>query len=274
MIGEAIVAIGLLLPILFIAGIGVMSGVRVIQQYEAGVHFRLGRVIGVREPGVTWIVPMGVDRIVKVTTQIVTLPIPSQKIITRDNVSIDVAAVAYYRVTDPVKAVVSIQDLVSAVGQIAQTTVRNTIGQFSLDQILSETVIINKKLKEIIDVQTEMWGAVVSLVELKDITLPESMQRAMAKEAEAEREKRAKIIAAEGEFLAAERLGASCRRDGGSPDRASAAQSADPHRDLGGKKFHHHFPQPVFHCASRHQALRGGRDCWRHGQALTGLTSV
>src|SRR4051812_35740267 len=149
MLGEAIVVIGLLLPVLFVGGLALMSGVRVIQQYEAGVHFRLGRVIGVREPGLTWIVPMGVDRIVKVTTQIVTLPIPSQKIITRDNVSIDVAAVAYYRVTDPIKAVVSIQDLVAAVGQIAQTTVRNTIGQFSLDQILSETVIINKKLKEI-----------------------------------------------------------------------------------------------------------------------------
>jgi regulator of protease activity HflC (stomatin/prohibitin superfamily) len=207
MIGEAIIAVGLILPLLFIVGVVLVSGVRVVQQYEAGVHFRLGRVIGMREPGITWIIPMGVDRLVKVNTQIVTLPIPSQKIITRDNVSIDVAAVAYYRVTDPIKSVVSIQDLISAVGQIAQTTVRNTIGQFMLDQVLSETEIINKKLKEIIDVQTEVWGAVVTLVELKDITLPESMQRAMAKEAEAEREKRAKIIAAEGEYLAAERLG-------------------------------------------------------------------
>ena len=207
MIGEAIVAIGLILPLLFIVGLALMSGVRVVQQYELGVHFRLGRVIGMRQPGLTWVIPMGIDRLIKVNTQIVTLPIPSQKIITRDNVSIDVAAVAYYRVTDAMKSVVSIQDRISAVGQIAQTTVRNTIGQFMLDQVLSETVIINAKLKEIIDVQTEVWGAVVTLVELKDITLPESMQRAMAKEAEAEREKRAKIIAAEGEFLAAERLG-------------------------------------------------------------------
>src|SRR5882724_9107133 len=204
---EAIVAVGLILPLLFVVGLALASGVRVVQQYELGVHFRLGRVIGMREPGLTWVIPMGIDRLVKVTTQIVTLPIASQKIITRDNVSIDVAAVAYYRVTDPVKSIVSIQDLISAVGQIAQTTVRNTIGQFMLDQVLSETVVINAKLKELIDVQTEVWGAVVTLVELKDITLPESMQRAMAKEAEAEREKRAKIIAAEGEFLAAERLG-------------------------------------------------------------------
>jgi regulator of protease activity HflC (stomatin/prohibitin superfamily) len=207
MIGEALVALGVLLPMIGVMVLVFASGLRVVQQYEAGVHFRLGRIIATREPGLSWIVPLGFDRLVKVTTQIVTLPIPSQKIITRDNVSIDVAAVAYYRVTDPVKSIVSIQDLVSAVGQIAQTTVRNTIGQFSLDQVLSETETINRRLKEIIDVQTELWGAVVTLVELKDITLPESMQRAMAKEAEAEREKRAKIIAAEGEFLAAERLG-------------------------------------------------------------------
>jgi len=207
MIGDAIVATALMLPLVFIVTIVVASGLRVVQQYQVGVHFRLGRVIGMKEPGLTWILPLGIDRLVKVTTQIVTLPIASQKIITRDNVSIDVAAVAYYRVTDAVKSVVQIQDLVAAVGQIAQTTVRNTIGQFSLDHVLTETDTINKKIKEIIDVQTEVWGAVVSLVELKDITLPEGMQRAMAKEAEAEREKRAKIIAAEGEFLAAERLG-------------------------------------------------------------------
>lgn len=179
---------------------------RVVQQYEVGVLFRLGRVIGTRQPGLTWVFPI-VDQLRKVNTQIITLPIPSQKIITRDNVSIDVAAVAYYRVTDPVKSVVAIQNLLSAVGQIAQTTVRNTIGGFTLDHVLSETETINKKLIASIDVQTEPWGAVVSLVELKDITLPDSMQRAMAKEAEAEREKRAKVIAAEGEYLAAERLG-------------------------------------------------------------------
>jgi len=179
---------------------------RVVQQYEVGVLFRLGRVIGTRNPGLTWVIPV-IDHLRKVSTQIITLPIPSQKIITRDNVSIDVAAVAYYRVTDPVKSVVAIQNLLSAVGQIAQTSVRNTIGGFTLDHVLSDTETINKRLIQSIDVQTEPWGAVVSLVELKDITLPDTMQRAMAKEAEAEREKRAKIIAAEGEYLAAERLG-------------------------------------------------------------------
>jgi regulator of protease activity HflC (stomatin/prohibitin superfamily) len=204
---ETVVALGLLFPLVFVVAVAAISGLRVVQQYEVGVLFRLGKVIGTKDPGLTWIIPFGVDHLVKVTTQIVTLPIPSQKIITRDNVSIDVAAVAYYYVTDPVKAVVKIQDLVSAVGQIAQTTVRNTIGQFPLDRVLSDTDTINRKIKEIIDVQTEVWGAIVTVVELKDITLPEGMQRAMAKEAEAEREKRAKVIAAEGEFLAAERLG-------------------------------------------------------------------
>lgn len=195
-----------LLPLFALVVLLGMRGFRTVQQYQVGVLFRFGRVIGTRDPGLTWVIP-GVDQLRKVTTQIVTLPIPSQKIITRDNVSIDVAAVAYFRVTDPIKSLVAIQDLVSAVGQIAQTTVRNTIGQFTLDHVLSDMVTINSRLKESIDVQTEVWGAVVTLVELKDITLPDSMQRAMAKEAEAEREKRAKVIAAEGEFLAAERLG-------------------------------------------------------------------
>lgn len=194
---------GLVFVVLFAI---VVSGIRVVQQYERGVLFRLGKVVGISDPGLRWIIPLGIDRMVKVNTRIITLPIPSQKIITRDNVSVDVAAVAYYRVVDPIKAVVEIMDLRSAVGEIAQTTVRNTIGQFTLDHVLSETEKINDRVKEIIDRQTEIWGAVVTLVELKDITLPEGMQRAMAREAEAEREKRAKIIAADGEFLAAERL--------------------------------------------------------------------
>lgn len=184
-----------------------LSGFRVVRQYERGVLFRLGRVMGVREPGLNWVIPLGVDHLRLVTTRIVTMPIPSQKIITKDNVSIDIAAVAYFRVVDPVKSVVEIENLHHAVAELSQTTVRNTIGQFNLDQVLSETDRINERLKQIIDVQTEIWGAVVTLVELKDITLPAGMQRAMAREAEAEREKRAKIIAAEGEFLAAERLG-------------------------------------------------------------------
>ncbi|HEY4002141.1 MAG TPA: slipin family protein [Candidatus Xenobia bacterium] len=192
-------------PIFLVVGFFLLSGLRVVQQYQKGVHFRLGKVIFIHEPGMTWIIPI-LDRMVTVNMRIQTLPIPTQKIITKDNVSIDIAAVAYYRVTDALKALIEIEDLASAIGEIAQTTVRNTMGQFMLDQVLAATENINEKLKEIIDERTEVWGAVVSLVELKDITLPESMQRAMAKEAEAEREKRAKIIAAEGEYQAAERL--------------------------------------------------------------------
>jgi regulator of protease activity HflC (stomatin/prohibitin superfamily) len=142
-----------------------------------------------------------------VNLRIITMPVQSQKIITRDNVSIDVAAVAYYKVSDPIKSLVEIDNVISAINQIAQTTVRNVVGQSTLDSVLSETEAINEKIKAILDNTTEQWGVVVNMVELKDIQLPDSMQRAMAKEAEAEREKRAKIIAAEGEALSAAKLG-------------------------------------------------------------------
>jgi len=187
-------------------GLIVIFSLRVVQQFERGVVFRLGRVVGEKEPGITLLIPF-IDRIVKVIMQIVTMPVPSQKIITRDNVSIDVAAVAYYRIKDATKSLVAIQNVSSAVNQIAQTTVRNIVGQFMLDEVLSETVKINIKIKEIIDRHTEVWGVEVTTVEIKDIQLPETMQRAMAKQAEAEREKRAKIIASEGEFQSADKLG-------------------------------------------------------------------
>ena len=181
--------------------------IRVVKQYERGVLFRLGRVVGVREPGLRLIVPV-IEVLRRVSLRIVTMPIPSQEIITRDNVSIDVSAVAYYRVVDPVKSVVAIENVGAAINQIAQTTLRKVIGQHTLDEILAETDRINRVIREILDVATEEWGVVVTLVELKDIQLPETMKRAMARQAEAEREKRAKIIAAEGEALAADRLGA------------------------------------------------------------------
>lgn len=185
----------------------VVNGIRIINQYERGVVFRLGRVRGgVKEPGLRVIIPI-VDQMRKVSMQIVTLPVDSQQIITKDNVSIDVAAVAYYQVTDPIKAIVEIQNVTSATYQIAQTTVRNIVGQSSLDEVLSDTAKINDAIKKILDVATAKWGVYVSTVELKDIKLPDSMQRAMAKQAEAEREKRAKIIAAEGEQLSATKLG-------------------------------------------------------------------
>lgn len=191
--------------IIIVALIILFAGLRIVQQYERGVIFRLGRVVSEKQPGLRVIIPI-IDQMRKVRMQTITMPIVSQKIITRDNVSIDVAAVAYYKVVDPTKALVAIADVASAVNQIAQTSVRNIAGQFSLDDILSQTLKINEQIKVVIDKQTEEWGVQVSIVEIKDIQLPESMQRAMAKEAEAEREKRAKIIAAEGELAAVKNL--------------------------------------------------------------------
>jgi regulator of protease activity HflC (stomatin/prohibitin superfamily) len=180
--------------------------VRIVKQYEQGVLFRLGRVRGAREPGLRLIIPV-VDVMRRVSLRIVTMPIQSQGIITRDNVSVDVSAVAYYRVVDAVKSVVAIENVRAAIDQIAQTTLRKVVGQHTLDQTLSETDRINLDIREILDVTTLGWGVEVSLVELKDIQLPESMKRAMARQAEAEREKRAKIISAEGESMAAAALG-------------------------------------------------------------------
>jgi regulator of protease activity HflC (stomatin/prohibitin superfamily) len=187
--------------------VGLVSSVRILKQYERGVQFRLGRVIGgARGPGLIFIVPLA-DRVHRVSLRIVTMPIQSQGIITRDNVSVDVSAVAYYRVDDPVRSVVAIENVSAAISQIAQTTLRAVVGRHSLDQTLAETETINQNIREILDVQTEDWGVKVTVVELKDIQLPATMQRAMARQAEAEREKRAKIIAAEGEALAAGELG-------------------------------------------------------------------
>ncbi|WP_405139615.1 SPFH domain-containing protein [Nocardia sp. NBC_01388] len=180
--------------------------IRVIFQYQRGVHFRLGKVIGVREPGLNLIIPI-LDRLMKVSMRIVTMPIQSQGIITRDNVSVDISAVAYFRVVDAEKSVVAIENVYSAIDQIAQTTLRKVVGKHSLDQALSDTDSINADIRQILDITTLDWGVEVTLVELKDIQLPDSMKRAMAKQAEAEREKRAKIIAAEGESLAAAALG-------------------------------------------------------------------
>jgi regulator of protease activity HflC (stomatin/prohibitin superfamily) len=195
-----------LLVIAVLALVGLALSVRIVQQYEKGVLFRLGRVVGVREPGLTLIIPL-VEVLRRVSLRIVTMPIQSQGIITHDNVSIDVSAVAYYRVTDAVKSVVAIENVAAAINQIAQTTLRKVVGQHTLDQTLAETDRINVAIREILDGTTEAWGVVVTLVELKDIQLPDTMQRAMARQAEAEREKRAKIIAAEGEALAADQLG-------------------------------------------------------------------
>ena len=179
---------------------------KVVQEYERGVIFFLGRCTGVRGPGLIILLPF-LEMMTKVSLRIVTMEIPAQKIITKDNVSIDIAAVAYYKIVDPKKSVVAIENVYAASNQISQTTVRNVVGQFTLDQLLSKTTDINTQIRNVIDSHTEPWGVQVTAVEIKDIVLPDNMQRAMAKEAEAERERRAKIVAAEGEFQAAEKLG-------------------------------------------------------------------
>ena len=182
------------------------AAVKVAKQYERLVKFRLGRVTeGALGPGLILIIPL-IDRVERVSLRIITMPIQSQGIITRDNVSVDVSAVAYYKVVDAVRAVVAIENVEAAINQIAQTTLRAVVGRHTLDETLSDTEEINRSIREILDVQTEDWGVQVTLVELKDIQLPDTMKRAMARQAEAEREKRAKIIAAEGESLAAGEL--------------------------------------------------------------------
>lgn len=199
-----------LIVILIVVAVLVLLGlplsVRVVWQYEQGVLFRLGRFRGSRSPGLRLIIPV-IDQLRKVSLRIVTMPIQSQGIITRDNVSVDVSAVAYFRVVDAVKSVLAIENVRAAINQIAQTTLRKVVGQHTLDQTLAETDTINLDIRKILDATTADWGVEVTLVELKDIQLPDSMKRAMAKQAEAEREKRAKIINAEGESLAAAALG-------------------------------------------------------------------
>lgn len=184
----------------------VSFSLKVLKEYERGVIFFLGRVTGVRGPGLIFLIPI-FEKMSRVTLRTITMNIPSQKIITKDNVSIDIAAVAYYHIVEPKKSVIAIENVYDAVNQISQTTVRNVVGQFMLDQLLAQTSEINTKIKDVIDTHTEPWGAQVTAVEIKDIILPDNMQRAMAKEAEAERERRAKIVAAEGEFQAAVKLG-------------------------------------------------------------------
>ncbi len=200
------VVLPILIVIVVLLVIIAAMALKIVKQYEQGVLFRLGRVIGTREPGLRVIVPF-VDVLRRVSLRIITMPIQSQGIITRDNVSVDVSAVAYFRVVDPVKSVVAIENVYAAIDQIAQTTLRKVVGQHTLDETLSETDRINLDIRAILDVTTVAWGVEVTLVELKDIQLPESMKRAMARQAEAEREKRAKIINAEGESLAAAALG-------------------------------------------------------------------
>ena len=195
---------GLFFVIVFIV-IVAASAIKILREYERGVIFRLGRLIGAKGPGIIFIIP-GVDKLLRISLRLVTLDIPPQDVITHDNISIKVNAVVYFRVIDPNKAVVEVENYLYATSQLAQTTLRSVVGQADLDELLSQRDKINLKLQDILDKHTEPWGIKVSLVETKQVDLPENMQRAIARQAEAEREKRAKIIHAEGEFQAAEKL--------------------------------------------------------------------
>ena len=182
-----------------------LSGVRVLNEYERGVVFRLGRIVEPKGPGFKWIIPV-VDKMVKISLRVITMDVPPQDIITKDNVSVKVNAVVYFRVIDPIKAVIQVENYLYATSQLAQTTLRSVLGQVELDELLAEREKLNVNLQEVLDKQTDPWGIKVTLVEIKYVDLPQDMQRSMAKQAEAERERRAKVISAEGEFQAAARL--------------------------------------------------------------------
>jgi regulator of protease activity HflC (stomatin/prohibitin superfamily) len=198
---------GVLIVIVIFVIVVLLSAIKIVQEYERGVVFRLGRLVGARGPGLILLIPF-VERMQKVDLRTVTMDIPAQEVITQDNVTVRVNAVAYFRVIDPNTAIVNVADFIRATSQIAQTTLRSVLGQSALDDLLSEREKINQQLAKIIDDQTEPWGVKVSIVEVKDVELPQSMQRAMARQAEAEREKRAKIIHAQGEFQASQQLAA------------------------------------------------------------------
>ncbi|HEY0581632.1 MAG TPA: slipin family protein [Chloroflexota bacterium] len=192
------------------------SSIKIVQEYERGVIFRLGRLVGARGPGLFFIIP-GVEAMRKVDLRIVTLEVPAQEAITRDNVTVKVNAVVYFRVVNPEDAVVKVLDFIRATSLIAQTTLRSILGQSDLDHLLSERDKINSELQQVIDQQTDAWGVKVTSVEVRDLELPQSMQRAMARQAEAEREKRAKVIHAEGEFTASQQLAAAAEVIGSQP---------------------------------------------------------
>jgi regulator of protease activity HflC (stomatin/prohibitin superfamily) len=214
---QTLINLGILIAVVIFVVLPILgSAVRVVQEYERGVIFRLGRYSGARGPGLFFIIPF-IDRMQKIDLRVVTMEVPPQEVISRDNVSIRVSAVMYFRVLDPGIAVTQVADYVRATFQIAQTTLRSVLGESELDELLANREQINDRLQRIIDTQTEPWGVKVSTVEVKDVELPESMQRAMARQAEAEREKRAKIIHASGEYEAAQTLADAARVIGSEP---------------------------------------------------------
>ncbi len=191
--------------ILVIVFLIVISGLKILYEYERGVIFRLGRIIGVRGPGFIIVIPF-LERMVRVSLRLVTMDVPPQDVITKDNVSVKVNAVVYFRVVEPNRAILQVENYLYATSQLAQTTLRSILGQVELDELLSEREKLNLKLQEVLDKQTDAWGIKVTMVEVKYVDLPQEMQRAMAKQAEAERERRAKVISAEGEFQASTKI--------------------------------------------------------------------
>ena len=188
-----------------IIGLFILSGIKILYEYERGVVFRLGRIVGLKGPGFKWIIP-GIDKLLKVSLRVITMDVPPQDVITKDNVSVKVNAVVYFRVVEPIKAIIEVENYLYATSQLAQTTLRSVLGQVELDELLAEREKLNLKLQEVLDKQTDAWGIKVTLVEVKFVDLPQEMQRAMARQAEAERERRAKVISAEGECQAATKL--------------------------------------------------------------------
>ena len=217
------------------------AAIKVVQEYERGVIFRLGRLIGPKGPGLFLLIPI-VDRMVKVDLRVVTLDVPSQEVITKDNVTVKVNAVAYFRVVDPSRAIVAVEDYRRATYQIAQTSLRSVLGQSEMDELLTHRDMINQKLAVIIDEQTEPWGVKVSIVEVKDVELPENMKRAMAIQAQAERERRAKIINAEGEFSASQRLTSAAQIMGQSPGAMQLRYLQTLTENRGRQEFDDHLP--------------------------------
>ncbi len=196
---------GAVIPLVLLGVVVLVSGLKILREYERAVIFRLGRLVPCRGPGIIYVIPL-VEQMVRIALRTITLEVPIQDVITRDNVSLKVSAVLYFRVVDPNKAIVEIENYLFATSQLAQTTLRSVCGQVELDALLAEREKINARIQEILDTQTEPWGIKVSVVEVKQIDLPQDMQRAIAKQAEAERKRRAKVINAEGEFQAAQRL--------------------------------------------------------------------
>lgn len=194
-----------LIVVLVVVAVILISSVKILYEYERGVIFRLGRIVGARGPGFIIVIPF-LERMVRVSLRLVTMDVPPQDVITRDNVSVKVNAVVYFRVIEPIKAILQVENFLYATSQLAQTTLRSTLGQVELDELLAEREKLNVKLQEVLDKQTDAWGIKVTMVEVKYVDLPQEMQRAMAKQAEAERERRAKVISAEGEFQASTKL--------------------------------------------------------------------